>query len=370
MARPKVLIVGGGAIGRAVWSGLIHSTFQPEVKVIDANPDHFWKDMDWFEHVDDFFVTPHKYLRDVDYLVMAVPNYDPVDVVALLHDCYQYGVNYIDFSEDVHIRAEIQQQFQGMNGIMIAPGCGLAPGMVQVLSQWLAEPFDEVVTIEACVGSLPLAASNFLMYHPMWSVEGVINEYTNPVTVIEEGRTLVRNPLEWDQTTEVNFEGAQYEAFETSGGFGTMTTTWDGKADHVSYRTLRYPGHLAGVKGLLDIMDDSLFMRTKDDYNLDALREQLEVSVPLGPLKDRVLIHLQVRGIVNGVARSNVWSRDIRQSRDINVNSAIQRTTAAGAIAVMSAHHEGDIKGGLVCQEEQYKAILQQTAALAFGGYV
>ncbi len=368
MDRKKVLVVGGGAIGQAVWVGL-NSLHEYDIKVIDSDPNHRWEDLDWFEHVDDFFVTPTKYLRDVDYLVMAVPVYDPTTVVALVHDCLQFGVHYVDFSEDVVIRSELANQFEDMDGIMIAQGCGLAPGMVQVLAQKLTEQFDEVHDINMYVGSLPMSASNSLYYHPLWSVDGVVNEYTKPVTTIEDGVVTVRNPLEWDQSEDLVVAGTEYEAFNTSGGLGTMIDTWCGEAKRVSYKTIRYLGHMAEVKRLLRTSeDDILHLRGQEDYYKDDLRAALMAARPIIPLDDRVLMHIEVTGVLNGEPRCNIYTKDIRSSTDIGRTSAIQRTTAGGAIAVIEAQRKYGFTG-LIRQERYYREIMEQSGILVWAGY-
>ena len=43
-----------------------------------------------------------------------------------------------------------------------------------------------------------------------------------------------------------------YEAFNTSGGLGTLCETLAGRVRNLNYRTIRYPGHAAIMKALLN----------------------------------------------------------------------------------------------------------------------
>ena len=49
-----------------------------------------------------------------------------------------------------------------------------------------------------------------------------------------------------------SFDGDDYEAFNTSGGLGTLCDTLDGRVRNLNYRTVRYPGHRDVMKLLLN----------------------------------------------------------------------------------------------------------------------
>ena len=57
-------------------------------------------------------------------------------------------------------------------------------------------------------------------------------------------------PLE--ELEEFSLDGVTYEAFNTSGGLGTLCETYAGKVRTLNYRTIRYPGHAAIMKALLN----------------------------------------------------------------------------------------------------------------------
>ena len=56
-------------------------------------------------------------------------------------------------------------------------------------------------------------------------------------------------PLE--ELDNFSLDGVDYEAFNTSGGLGTLCDTLAGKVSNLNYRTVRYPGHRDIMKMLL-----------------------------------------------------------------------------------------------------------------------
>ena len=79
------------------------------------------------------------------------------------------------------------------------------------------------------------------MYHLTWSTDGMINEYCNPCEVIHRGhRQEVMRSTVFERFA---IDGVEYEAFNTSGGLGTLCETLEGKVNELNYKTIRYPGH-------------------------------------------------------------------------------------------------------------------------------
>src|SRR5437870_9694743 len=101
--------------------------------------------------------------------------------------------------------------------------------------------FPTLDTVKMRVGALPINISNALQYALTWSTDGLINEYGNPCYAIESGKVVLTQPLEGLESIQI--EGSLYEAFNTSGGLGSLSELYEGKVDILNYKTLRYPGH-------------------------------------------------------------------------------------------------------------------------------
>ena len=133
------------------------------------------------------------------------------------------------------------------------------------------------------VGALPVHPSNALKYSLTWSTDGLINEYGNVCYGIENGVKTALRPLEGYETIEV--DGLLYEAFNTSGGLGTLADTYAGKVQTMNYKTLRYPGHCDKIHFLMNDL--------KLNQQRETLKHLLENAVPKTD-QDVVLIYASV----------------------------------------------------------------------------
>src|SRR5208282_2094339 len=153
-------------------------------------------------------------------------------------------VHYFDLTEDVAATKAIQQMAHSAQSALM-PQCGLAPGVIGMLGASLAGRFDELFDLRMRVGALTRNPTNDLRYNFTWSIDGVINEYCNPCEAIVQGQLTTVQPLEGYET--FTLEGDDYEAFNTSGGLGTLCETLAGKVRNLDYKTIRYPGHRQGM---------------------------------------------------------------------------------------------------------------------------
>lgn len=181
----------------------------------------------------------------LDAVVSALPYYCNQMVAELAHKA---GLHYFDLTEDVEVAHSIKKMSHGASTAFV-PQCGLAPGFISIVANDLMTHFEALDTVKLRVGALPVHPSNALKYSLTWSTNGLINEYGNLCYGIEDGKLLALMPLEGYETIEV--DGLLYEAFNTSGGLGTLAETYDGKVRTMNYKTLRYPGHCEKIHFLM-----------------------------------------------------------------------------------------------------------------------
>lgn len=252
------------------------------------------------------------------------------------------GANYLDLTEDVATTRRVKQLADGATTAFI-PQCGLAPGFISIVAHDLIKRFDTVDSVRMRVGALPQFPSNALNYNLTWSTDGVINEYCEPCEAIVNGDIREVSPLE--EREEFSLDGVTYEAFNTSGGLGTLCDTLKGHVRTLNYKTIRYPGHAAIMKALLNDL------RLRD--RRDILKDILEQAVPT-TLQDVVIVFVTVSGTRNGRLVQDTYAHKV-YAQPINgiLHSAIQVTTAAGICAVLDLLADGAIPThGLVRQED------------------
>ena len=155
-----------------------------------------------------------------------------------------------------------------------------------------------------------------------------------------------------EELEHFSLDGDDYEAFNTSGGLGTLCETLDGKVTNLNYRTVRYPGH----RDIMKLLIDDLRLGEKRSL----FKTILESAIPI-TMQDVVLIFASVSGQKEGHFMQETFARKI-YSREINgrLRSAIQITTASGICAVLDLLMTGELPTtGFVRQEDiHFKAFI------------
>ena len=267
----SVVVVGAGHIGSTIASFLADSgdyrvtVFDRSAERLAAIPAHAAIQVRQGE------------ISDRDALVGCLDGAFAVLSAAPYHQTIQVaeaariaGVHYLDLTEDVAATRAVRALSADAPRAFI-PQCGLAPGFISIVAADLASKFDELWDVRLRVGALPTYPSNALNYNLTWSTDGVINEYCEPCEAIVNGVRRQTKALEECETLAI--DGVTYEAFNTSGGLGSLCETLEGKVRNLNYRTLRYPGHAAIMKTLLH--DLRLCDRR------DLLKEILEGAIPV-----------------------------------------------------------------------------------------
>ncbi len=254
------------------------------------------------------------------------------------------GVNYFDLTEDVETTRRVRAiAAKARDGQIFMPQCGLAPGFISIVAKHLADRLDQRETVRMRVGALPLFPTGALKYNLTWSTDGLINEYCNPCDAIHGGRRIEVLPLEGYE--HFSLDGVRYEAFNTSGGLGTLCETLEGSVRELNYKTVRYSGHCNQVQLLVNELRLS--------EKRDLLKKILEDAVPV-TFQDVVVTFCTVTGQRNGQLVQITDARKVYHDFIGGENwSAIQITTAAGICAVLDLHRVGRLpQRGFVRQEQ------------------
>lgn len=338
----KIALLGAGHIGQTI-ARLLHNTGDYQVTVMDKS-EAYLKVLAAEGIATATVDSENKAslmaaLRGKDAVVNALPYHLAITAAEAALEC---GCHYFDLTEDVAATKAIKQMAQGAKTAFM-PQCGLAPGFIGIVAHHLAKQFDEVRDVQMRVGALPAFPTNKLKYNLTWSVDGLINEYCHPCEAIHGGEFISALPLEGLE--HFSLDGTEYEAFNTSGGLGTLCETWAGKVKNLDYKTVRYPGHRDLMKFLLE----DLGLAADQQKLKDIMRKSMPAT-----MQDVVLVFVTVSGMKNGVLLQEVFARKIFAERDpANPLSAIQITTAAGICAAVDLFRAGKLPAsGFIRQEE------------------
>jgi saccharopine dehydrogenase-like NADP-dependent oxidoreductase len=343
-----VLVLGAGKIG-ALISGLLAESGDYRVQLADSKPGaaarvvhaHGLDNLEAFDldASDESALTAHVRKHKPIAVVSGLPYFCNVTVAQVARD---EGLHYFDLTEDVAVTEAVRELAQGSDKVF-APQCGLAPGFISIAANELIQHFDSLKSVKLRVGALPQHPNNVLKYSLTWSTDGVINEYGNLCKSIVDGTEVDVMPLEGLE--EIEIDGTLYEAFNTSGGLGSLGETYRDRVANMNYKTIRYPGHCEQMRLLMNGL--------KLNHDRDTLKRILENSVPQ-TLQDVVIIYAAVTGMQDGELREeNYVNKVYPQVVAGRLWSAIQITTAAGVCAVLDiVLSNPEQHGGFVAQEE------------------
>ena len=326
----KICILGGGKIGSLIATLLVEcGDFDVFLGDVDLEVVVRLKQ----EIAHEQFQVSSVDVRDSKALGRFIDSVGPEGIISSLpYYCNQVvgeqarscGAHYFDLTEDVEVTRKIRELSEGASSAFV-PQCGLAPGFISIVAHELMTSFDTVDIVKMRVGALPVNPSNVLKYSLTWSTDGLINEYGNMCYGIENSREVSLLPLEGYET--ISIDGLLYEAFNTSGGLGTLADTYAGTVRTMNYKTLRYPGHCEKIQLL---MND---LKLNDDR--ETLKRILEKAVPK-TLQDVVLIYTSVTGLRKGeLYEENFVQKIYPHTIAGKLWSAIQVTTAAGMCSVV-----------------------------------
>lgn len=177
-----------------------------------------------------------------DILVLAVPGFMGYRCLEAAITCGKPIADISFFPEDSLSLDKLAKK----HGVPVIVDCGVAPGMSNlILGRY--ESHMEVTNFECYVGGLPKSRALPWEYKAPFSPIDVIEEYTRPARMIENGKVVTKDALTDREILE--FEGiGSLEAFNTDGLRTLLKIFAD--VPNMKEKTLRYPGYLDKILAL------------------------------------------------------------------------------------------------------------------------
>lgn len=358
----QVLVLGGGKIGQLI-AVMLAMTDDYEVHLGDISFESVDLNLEGFSGklnkvildaknpltINDFIKK-----QKINTLICALPFYlnESIAELALKHGCH-----YFDLTEDTGVSEKIRHMSKKATSTF-ATQCGLAPGFITILATSLMRHFSIVEAVYLRVGALPQQAHQALKYALTWSTEGLINEYANPCFGLVNGKIVTLEPLQDLETIEL--DGALYEAFNTSGGLGSLAESLQGKVKILNYKTLRYPGHCEKIHFLMHDL--------KLNEERKILRDILEKALPTTQ-QDVVIVYAAVNGYFDGKFFEKSLYKKYYPKTIAGKNwSAIQISSSAALCAIVDLVHQNpsNYQGVLLQENISLEAFLKNR----FGQYL
>jgi saccharopine dehydrogenase-like NADP-dependent oxidoreductase len=235
----RIIVLGAGLIGRVIARELA-SEEGSTVSVYDADPDaleRVGRETRASIHQADLSRPDvvASAVSDADAVIGALPG---ALGFAMLRTVLEAGkpIADISFSAEDPLQLETLARERGATAVV---DCGVSPGLSNFFVGRCARDFNEVEDVRIYVGGLPFARRWPFEYAAVFSPADVVEEYTRPARIFEEGRLVTRPPLSEVERIEVPGVGT-VEAFLTD-GLRTLLRTVPART--MKEKTLRYPGH-------------------------------------------------------------------------------------------------------------------------------
>ena len=256
----KFLVLGSGMMGSAIAFDLAHSDGVQQVTLADVDA-HRASD------AASKIASPKASALQLDVndqknVIAAMEHHDVAigavsyrNNAALSRAAIEAGTHFCDLGgNDGVVEEQLALSGQAKNrDITIIPNCGLAPGLANILGARGAEKFDTVDSIKMRVGGLPRDPIPPFNYQIVFSVEGLLNEYSGKSTAIRNFKLAQIDALTELEPIVFPVPFGTLEAFHTSGGASLTPRLFEGKVRELDYKTIRYPGHCDKFRTLLEI---------------------------------------------------------------------------------------------------------------------
>lgn len=287
-------------------------------------------------------------MSGIDAVACALPYYFNVQMTRL---AIEAGAHFCDLggnTELVDEQKELHAAAVGA-GVSVVPDCGLAPGMVNILAQGGIDALDEVSSVQIFVGGLPQHPKPPLNYQIVYSMEGVLDYYTTPVLVLENGEVVEKEALTEIEAVDFPEPIGTLEAFLTAGGISRMPYRYAGTIPSMTYKTLRYPGHATLMKAMRDIglMDlEAVDVKGQQVVPRDAFIAAVSPGLKNPEGKDLVAMRVVVTGTKEGAPRTITYQMIDYYNPDTGV-TAMMRATGYSLAATARLQASGVVEAGV-----------------------
>ena len=279
-------------------------------------------------------------MKGADVVISAVPYRFNVE---LTDAAIAAGASFCDLGGNTGIvREQLRRDKAAVTaGVSIIPDCGLAPGLGNNLAAHGVESLDDPEHVHIRCGGLPEKPVGPLGYKILFNIEGLINEYSGHGEFIRDGKLAeVRTLTELEQIEFPPPVGI-CEAAVTSGGTSTCPDTYLGRLRSYDYKTIRYPGHFAIMRALMELgfLRDEAKLHDGTIIKPGAIcRQLLEDRLDFPDVRDIVLLRVTVVGFHGGKPRTLRY--DLYDRHDEKTGfTAMERTTGfpTSLVAYMQA---------------------------------
>jgi lysine 6-dehydrogenase len=235
-------------------------------------------------------------------------------------------------------------------GLSLIPDCGLAPGLGNTLAALAIEQFDSDISVHVRCGGLPVNPKPPMSYMLVFSIHGLINEYTGEAEYLRNGKIVHVPTISEFEPIEMGPPLGTLQCAVTSGGTSTAPKSFLGRVRDYDYKTIRYPGHWDRVKTLLDLgfLDNApVTIGPNSVRPRDLTAACLIPKLTFRGDKDLVILRVWAEGKKGG-ALKRVQYDVLDYGDEATGFTAMERTTAFPAALVAQMMAAGETMRGAI----------------------
>jgi len=347
-----ILVIGAGMMGRAVAFDL--ATFSKFEKITISD-----RDKETLESAKKFLADKkiNHELIDVKDEEKVKDNFKKYDVVVsaipyhfnyfLTKTVIDTNTHFIDLGgNNTIVEKQIElSDLAEKNNVTVIPDCGLAPGLVSIITRDVVDYMDKVDFVKLRVGGLPLKPVPPFNYQIVFSPNGLINEYLEDALILDNKKVIAKESMTKLEEISFPYPFGKMEAFLTSGGCSTLPYTFRYIIKYLDYKTIRYPGHCEMIKPMLDLglgSEEPITINDKKIVPRKVLIKLLTEKIP-SKGKDVVLLKVISEGIKDGKKVKLEYMLIDYFDEENNITS-MMRTTAYPVAIIADMICNGSIK--------------------------
>ncbi len=358
----NILVLGAGLQGCAAAYDLLQVPSVKRVTLADLNPGRLPKFLqkDWGGRLKPLTLdvkdpaAVKEAMAGMQAVLSALPYYfnGPMAAAAV-----EAGAHFCDLGGNTEIVLQQKKLDKAAKakGLSIIPDCGLAPGMVNILAAEGIRRLDKAERVKIYVGGLPQNPEPPLNYQIVYSLEGALDYYTTPSSVLRNGKKVEVDAL--SELEDVKFPAPinTLEAFHTAGGISTMPMSFEGRIDTMEYKTLRYPGHVAIMRPIreLGLLDNTpILVKGQMVVPRDAFIAAVTPKLHKPEGRDLVALRVEVSGTKGGKKHTTTWQLVDKYDEKAGI-TAMMRTTGYSLAITALMQADGRVKGkGVMTPDE------------------
>jgi lysine 6-dehydrogenase len=242
----QIAILGAGMVGRAMAIDLAKNYTVTSFDVSEPSL-RLLKQKDAAVHTVQADLSDYSQyktlLKDFDFVISAVPGFMGYKTLEAIINAKKNVVDISFFPEDALQLDALAKR----NVVTAIVDCGVAPGMSNLILGYHNAKM-KIDSFECMVGGLPKKRIQPFEYKAPFSPIDVLEEYTRPARYVENGNIITKPAL--SDAALIDFEKVgTLESFNTDGLRSILFTM--SHIPNMKEKTLRYPGHIALVKGLI-----------------------------------------------------------------------------------------------------------------------